>query len=207
MKLKSRSHARTRSRLFGLVVFALLVVGGTKPAQAQRHTPLATRFTLVPELHASSASLLTPSANLLAGAEASAEPASDAPSPVPSHSHLLGRKLARYHTMKVTGYVFASLALALTALSVALAVDANHTARDPDTSCGRSFAPALTVPAFAAGLAVGLTGTFKGRRLRLAHPEVKGVRNWRGPLIGAVSGMLFTLGAASMATLGSICNS
>lgn len=117
------------------------------------------------------------------------------------------RKQVRYRTMVAVGYTLASLAFIATVATGAGQIYMRQEHRSGSYSCGPYLTPYFTLPGMAAGLAIGLRGTFAGRRLRVEHPGLAAPDNTRARRMSAVIGTVFAMGAAAFSVPGFFCNS
>ena len=120
----------------------------------------------------------------------------------------LARQRGRYRTMKVAGYLLAAGTLAMgLAFIPAFIRRQDHVDRYGAESCVRQTFPYLAPPLFAAGLAVGISGSMRDRQFVRAHGATPAGRTpWRVALAGtgvalAFAGLFSSIGAADF------CNS
>lgn len=114
----------------------------------------------------------------------------------------------RFRTQQVTGYLVAAAALTLALAGIPLLRERKlHTDDYGEDSCALNLFPYLSGAAFAAGLAVGITGSVRDRQLTRDHGAVGKRRTpWRAAVAGVSAGLtIATLGALMPLSL--LCNS
>lgn len=120
----------------------------------------------------------------------------------------LARERGRFRTMQTAGYLLAAASLALTLAAIPLAIERNRELEEVGSmTCAKDVFPYVAAPMFAAGIALGVTGTLRGRRFVMAHGDVAPIRTpWRVALAGVGVGLSMA-GLASALAVGQFCNS
>lgn len=120
----------------------------------------------------------------------------------------LERQRGRYRTLKVAGYLVAAATATLSVVAIPLLRGrSEHVNFYGDESCGRNLFPSFAAPAFAGGLAVGITGSVRDRKLERERGSGATLRTpWRAALAGA--GVALTIAALTSVLIASaLCNS
>lgn len=190
----SLSHLLCRA--VGLACLLSLVVGtGAQAQSGEVPTWLAQEL-----LWASSAKVVAQ-----AGVPA---PAVELPAPsLPAAEQTeLGRRRARYHRMKVSGYLLAATAMTLSYIAIPFEIMRHdHQRSFGRDSCSPSLFPYVGALAFVTGLTVGAIGSARDNALTRKHGSVAPVRSrWRTALVGLGAGSAMSALVLSMV---SICSS